>query len=489
MSEQKDTKSPEQPSKPEIKDVLIETKHSIRIHGDKIAYTAITGTLILKEESEKDGESEGEKPRASIFFVAYLRDGVENPAKRPITFSFNGGPGSSSVWLHLGVLGPRRVLMDEIGTPLPPPHQLVDNDYSPLDVTDLVFIDPVSTGFSRAVVGEKAQQFHGFRKDIESVGDFIRLFVTRYRRWSSPKYLIGESYGTTRAAGLSAYLQDHHSLYLNGILLVSSVLDFATLDFTPGNEKPFIFFLPTYTATAWFHHRLPDDLQENFDAAMQEARDFAMGEYATALMKGDKLAGEEYAAIRSRLARLTGLSEDYCDRSTLRINIFQFCKELLRADRRTVGRLDSRFAGIDRNSTGGEFDYDPSMSNIMGPYTSAFNSYVREELNYESDLPYATLSGKVHPWSYADHENQYVYVAENLRQAMTINPFLRIHVFNGYFDLATPFLATEYTFSHLGLDPSLLKNIEMSYYTAGHMMYIHQPSLERMKEVLTNFIV
>lgn len=489
MSEQKDTKSPEQPSKPEIKDILIETKHSIRIHGDKIAYTAITGTLILKEESEKDGESEGEKPRASIFFVAYLRDGVENPAKRPITFSFNGGPGSSSVWLHLGVLGPRRVLMDEIGTPLPPPHQLVDNDYSPLDVTDLVFIDPVSTGFSRAVVGEKAQQFHGFRKDIESVGDFIRLFVTRYRRWSSPKYLIGESYGTTRAAGLSAYLQDHHSLYLNGILLVSSVLDFATLDFTPGNEKPFIFFLPTYTATAWFHHRLPDDLQENFDAAMQEARDFAMGEYATALMKGDKLAGEEYAAIRSRLARLTGLSEDYCDRSTLRINIFQFCKELLRADRRTVGRLDSRFAGIDRNSTGGEFDYDPSMSNIMGPYTSAFNSYVREELNYESDLPYATLSGKVHPWSYADHENQYVYVAENLRQAMTINPFLRIHVFNGYFDLATPFLATEYTFSHLGLDPSLLKNIEMSYYTAGHMMYIHQPSLERMKEVLTNFIV
>jgi carboxypeptidase C (cathepsin A) len=481
-------KTPEQPAKPEPKDVIVETRHTIVINGEEIAYTALAGTLILKEESEKEGEAEGEKPRAAIFFVAYLRDDVQDRSKRPITFSFNGGPGSSSVWLHLGVLGPRRVLMDAAGGPLPPPHQLVDNIYSPLDVTDLVFIDPVSTGFSRAVVGEKAQPFHGFKKDIESVGDFIRLFVTRYRRWSSPKFLIGESYGTTRSAGLSGYLQDHHNMYLNGIMLVSSVLDFATLDFNPGNELPYIFFLPTYTATAWYHRRLATDLQENFHAAITEARQFALGEYTTALMKGNQLSDEEHEHIRRRLARLTGLSEQYCESSHLRINIFQFCKELLRDEQRTVGRLDSRFTGIDRDSVGGEFEYDPSLTNIMGPYTSAFNSYVREELNYESDLYYATLSRKVHPWSYAEHENQYVYVAETLRQALTINPYLRVHVFNGYFDLATPFLATEYTFSHLGLDSSLQNNIQMSYYEAGHMMYIHQPSLERMKTELNKFI-
>ena len=277
-------------------------------------------------------------------------------------------------------------------------------------------------------------------------------------------------------------------MYLNGILLVSSVLDFATLDFTPGNELPFIFFLPTYTATAWYHRRLAADLQENFNAAMQEAREFALGEYTTALMKGNSLSAEDHEHIRRRLSRLTGLSEDYCERSMLRINIFQFCKELLRDERRTVGRLDSRFVGIDRNATGGEFEYDPSMSNIMGPYTSAFSSYVREELNFESDLPYATLSEKVHPWSFSEHENQYVYVAETLRKAMTINPFLRVHVFNGYFDLATPFLATEYTFTHLGIDSSLQKNIQMSYYDAGHMMYIHMPSLEQMKRELKDFI-
>ncbi len=481
-------KTPEAPAKPEPKDDLVEAKHSITLKGREIKYTTVTGRIVLKEEAEKDGESEGEKPKAVIFFTAYTRDDVEPQARRPITFSFNGGPGSASVWLHLGLLGPRRLLMDNDGNPLPPPHQLVDNDYSLLEETDMVFIDPVSTGYSRPVVGEKARQFHGFKKDIESVGDFIHLYISRYKRWDSPKFLIGESYGTTRAAGLSGYLQDRHGMYINGIMLVSAVLDFSTLDFNPGNELPFILFLPTYTATAWYHKQLAPDLQADLGKALKEATDFAMGDYTLALMKGDDLAGAERARIRRKLARLTGLSEAYVEQTNLRIVIFRFCKELLRAKGRTVGRLDSRFQGIEHDALSADFQNDPSLSNIMGPYTSGFNAYVRSELNYQSDLPYEVLNGKVWPWSYAEHENQYVYVAETLRNAMTINPFLRVHVANGYYDLATPFLATEYTFKHLGLDESLRKNLSMSYYEAGHMMYIHIPSLQALKKSLSEFV-
>ncbi len=489
MTDKEPEKKPaETPSKPEPKDELVETRHTIVLNGKEIKYTTITGRIILKEETEKDGETEGEKAKASIFFVAYTLDDTNDKSKRPVTFSFNGGPGSSSVWLHLGVLGPRRLLMDETGNPLPPPHQLVDNDFSLLEQTDLVFIDPVSTGYSRAVIGEKARQFHGLKKDIESVGDFIYLYVSRYQRWSSPKFLIGESYGTTRASGLSGYLQDRHGMYLNGIMLVSAVLDFSTLEFNPGNDMPYILFLPTYTATAWYHKRLASDLQADLQTAINESREFAQGEYAAALMKGANLGVEERARIRSKLSRLTGLSETYIERANLRIVIFRFCKELLREQGRTVGRLDSRFQGIDRDPLGVEFEFDPSMANIMGPYTSGFNAYVREELKYLSDLPYEILNGKVWPWSYAEHENQYVYVAETLRQAMTINPYLRVHVANGYFDLATPFMATEYTFNHLGLDESLQHNISMSYYEAGHMMYIHNPSLAKLKTELSSFI-
>ena len=481
-------KKAEEPPK-EPKDELVETHHTITLNGKTIPYTAITGRLILKEEAEKDGDSEGEKPRAAIFFVAYTRDDVEDKSKRPLTFSFNGGPGSSSVWLHLGVLGPRRGLMDEIGNPLPPPHQLVENEFSLLDETDLVFIDPVSTGYSRPVQGEKAKQFHGFKKDIESVGDFIRLYATRYKRWGSPKFLIGESYGTTRASGLSGYLQDRHGMYLNGIMLISAVLDFSTLEFLPGNDLPYILFLPTYAATAWYHGQLAPEMQaKTVQSVAAEASEFALGEYTTALMKGAALQGKERARIRAKLARLTGLSPEYLEQTNLRIVIFRFCKELLRKAGQTVGRLDSRFKGLDRDRVGSEFEYDPSLTNIMGPYTAAFNDYVRGALNYESDLPYEILSPKVHPWSYAEHENQYVYVAETLRQAMTINPLLRVHIANGYYDMATPFLATEYTFNHLGLDASLGKNISMSYYEAGHMMYIHIPSLRKLKAELTAFM-
>ncbi|MSP14150.1 MAG: peptidase S10 [Chloroflexi bacterium] len=475
-------------SKPTPTDKLVSTHHSITLGGEEIQYTVTTGTMILKEESEKEGESEGEKAKASFFFIAYTRDGGADKTQRPVTFSFNGGPGSSSVWLHLGVLGPRRVQMDDIGNLPPPPYRLVDNTYSLLDVTDLVFIDPVSTGFSRPITGEKAKEFHGFKKDIESVGDFIRLYTTRYQRWTSPKFLIGESYGTTRAAGLSEYLQDRHGMYLNGIILVSSILDFLTARFDQGNDLPYILFLPTYTATAWYHGRLRADLQQDLRSTLNEVQRFALGEYAYALMKGASLSENERARIVEQLAQYTGLSAAYIERTNLRIEIFRFTKELLRDERRTVGRLDSRFKGIDRDAAGEIHEYDPSLTNIMGPYTATFNDYVRSELNFESDLPYETLNPRVWPWSYAQHENQYVNVAEALRKAMTINPYLKVFVANGYYDLATPYFATNYTFNHLGLDPSLQRNITMAYYEAGHMMYIHLPSLVQLKQDLAGFV-
>jgi carboxypeptidase C (cathepsin A) len=478
--------------KPVPGDQLVETRHSVTIAGKEIRYTVTTGTMVLKEESEKKGEnggaSEGEKPKASFFFIAYTRDDIEDRSGRAVTFSFNGGPGSSSVWLHLGVLGPRRVLMDEIGAPLPPPYRLVDNEHSLLDLTDLVFIDPVSTGYSRPVEGESAKEFHGFKKDIESIGDFIRLYTTRYGRWLSPKYLIGESYGTTRAAGLSGYLQERHGMYLNGIMLVSSVLDFQTLEFEPGNDMPYVLILPTYTATAWYHGRLAPELQKDLRSTLAEVEVFALGEYALALMKGAALPEGERETIVGKLARYTGLEAEYIEQCDLRVVLHRFTKSLLRDQRRTVGRLDSRFKGIDRDAAGEGPEYDPGMSDILGPYTATFNDYVRRELRFESDLPYEVLNFRIRPWSFAEHENQYVNVAETLRKAMTINPHLRIFVGSGYFDLATPYFASDYTFNHLGLDPELQGNISASYYEAGHMMYIHLASLARMKEDLARFI-
>jgi len=473
-------------------DRLVVTRHRVTIDGRDIHYTVTTGTIILKEEKEENGDrsgaSKGEQPKASIFFTAYTLDDVSDVAARPITFSFNGGPGSSSVWLHLGMFGPRRTVLDDDGRPLPPPYRLTDNEYSLLDVTDMVFIDPVSTGYSRPTVGERAKEFHGFKRDIESVGDFIRLYTTRYGRWGSPKYLAGESYGTTRAAGLSGYLQDRHGLYLNGIMLISSVLDFQTLAATPGNDLPYIVYLPTFTATAWYHGCLAPDLQEDLHATLRQAEEFAMGPYTLALMKGASLGAEERARTVEALARYTGLSPEYVERCDLRIEMTYFTKELLRARGQTVGRLDGRFTGIDRRNVGDRPEYDPSLAAITGAYTATLNDYVRRELEFESDLPYEILNPKVWPWSYAEFENSFVNVAETLRRAMTINQDLRVFVASAYYDIATPYLATDYTMNHLGLDASLRKNITTCYYDSGHMMYIHLPSLAKLRADLLEFL-
>jgi carboxypeptidase C (cathepsin A) len=481
-SEKSGKGKPEEKAKPEsaAKDTISETTHTVTIGGRAVEYIARAGLLSLKEDKED--------PKAQIFFMSYTLKDAKDPATRPITFSFNGGPGSASLWLHLGVLGPRRVQLDDNGFSEGPPYRLVDNEYSLLDKTDLVFIDPVSTGFSRTLGEEDPHQFHGVEEDVRSVGEFIRLYTTKYERWASPKFLIGESYGTTRAAGLAGYLQDERGLFLNGIMLVSSILNFETTDFEEGNELPNILFLPTYTATAWYHKRLPADLQSDLQAALTESKAFADGDYTRALMRGDAMSAADSAAVIKELARLTGLSETYIRQTNLRVPIFRFCKELMRDKRLTVGRLDSRFTGQDADAAGESFEYDPSMSNIMGPYSATINDYVRRELHFESDLPYEVLTGKVHPWSFKDYQNRFVNVATTLRSAMTNNPHLRVWVASGYFDLATPFFATDYTFSHLGLEPSLKDHVSIHYYEAGHMMYIHKPSLEKMKTEMAAFI-
>ena len=485
-SNDKETKEEEKPNKEPV-DIIVESKHSITIGGKKINYTVNTGIIILKEESsDRDKEAEDAKPKASFFFAAYTLDSVEDRSKRPITFAYNGGPGSSSVWLHLGMVGPRRVSMSDEGFMPQPPFKLVDNEFSLLDVTDLVFIDPVSTGYSRPVEGQKAREFHGFRRDIETVGEFIRLYTTRNKRWTSPKFLLGESYGTTRSAGLSGYLQERYGMYLNGIMLISSILNFQTAYFDPGNDLPYILFLPTYAATAHFHGKVKT--RKSLASFLKEVEVFAANEYTLALAKGSSLTNQERKVLASKLSEYTGLDEDYILRSDLRIEIFRFTKELLRSKNRTVGRLDTRFIGIDRDSVGENFEFDPSMAAITGPYTATLYDYLRVELNFESDLPYEILNGKVWPWSYAENENKYVNVAETLRSAMSTNPYLKVHVANGYYDLATPYFATRYTFDHLGLDPSLKDNISMSYYPAGHMMYIQIKSLEVLKNRLVEFI-
>jgi carboxypeptidase C (cathepsin A) len=473
--EARDTKPPA-----EARDQISTTQHTVSVGGTAINYTARSGTMIMKDE-------EG-KPRASVFFTSYTKDGAD-PAKRPITFTFNGGPGSSSVWLHMGAFGPKRVnYLDDAGHAAKPPYRLVDNENSILDVTDMVFIDPVTTGFSRAIPFADANKFHGVDADVQSVGEFIRLWTTRYSRWASPKFLAGESYGTTRAAGLSGWL-GRQGVYVNGIVLISSILNFETTSFDTANDLGYVLFLPTYTATAWYHKRLSPDLQNGtIENAVAMSETYALGPYAAALMQGDRLSDDERGKVAAHVANLTGLPRDFIERANLRISLGRFDKELLRGQRRTVGRLDSRFTGIDKDSAGEAPEFDASYAAIFGEYTAAFNDYVRRELKFETDLPYEILTDKVRPWNYDRAQNRYVDVAETLRNAMSQNPYMKVYVANGYYDCATPFAATRYTFARLGLDPEVRKNVSMSYFEAGHMMYIDRPSHARLKKDVAEFI-
>jgi len=461
---------------PEPVDHVVTTEHTINVHGQAISYTATAGTLVIKREDQR--------PLASMFFVAYTRNDQKNNAAWPLTFAFNGGPGSSSVWLHMGALGPKRVsVANPEGQQPAPPYTLVDNESTILSLSDVVFIDPVTTGFSRHAPGEDPDQFHSVHGDLQSVAEFIRLYLTRYQRWSAPKFLAGESYGTTRAAGLSQVLLQN-GIFLNGITLLSSVLNFQTISFAPGNDLPYILFLPTYTATAWYHKKLSGDLARDFKKAINEARQFAGGEYTVALMKGTSLSDQERSQIAAKMARLTGLSQKFIEEANLRISMSRFAKELLRDQRRTIGRYDGRLEGIDEDAAGDRAEYDPSYAAVQGVYTAMFNDYVRRELNYSSDLPYEVLTSKVQPWSYGRSQNRYLDVAENMREALTQNPAMHVLVGAGYYDLATPFFAAEYTVNHLELDPTLRSHVGLYYCDAGHMLYMKKACLDSFHDAM-----
>jgi carboxypeptidase C (cathepsin A) len=476
MAEGPEEKKPQE----EEKYPLDFTKEPVVTHHSlgNLSYTVTAGLLPINDELGQ--------PEAGIFYMAYTLDGVDGQSRRPLMFSFNGGPGSSSVWLHLGAVGPRRVQLEPDGDRPSPPYNLLENPSSWLEHTDLVFIDPVGTGFSRPVKKDGGKKFWSLEGDIQSVGEFIRLYLSRNKRWASPLYLVGESYGTTRASGLVGKLIDR-GISFKGIVLVSSILNFQTARFVKGNDLPYVLFLPTYAATAWYHKKLPG--RRTLASAIRAAEQFAP-EYMLALAKGDRLTSAERRSLIGKLSKITGLDPAYVDSTDLRIQIHRFCKELLRTEKRTVGRLDSRFKGIDATAASEVPDFDPAMSVVLSPYTAMANDYIGRVLGYETDTPYYISNPEeLHKnWSYGDAGKGLPDTSEALRSALTKNPFMNVFVASGYYDLATPYFATEYTLAHLGLDPTLRSNIRTRYYEAGHMMYVDESCLAKLKSDVAEFM-
>jgi carboxypeptidase C (cathepsin A) len=453
------------------------TRHSGTFGGQRISYTATAGETYLKD---KDGT-----PKASIFSTAYVKDG--NDPGRPVTFLFNGGPGSGSVWLHMGAFGPKRVAIpsdakDDGG----PPYPIVDNPDALLDVTDIVFIDPVGTGFSHALGKTDPKEYWGVTADAKSVAEFIRIWLTQNRRWNAPKYVGGESYGTTRSAAVANELEGaFNDVSLNGILLISTILDFGAQANVPGNEMPYVLFLPSMAAAAHYHGKVAD--APPLDAFVEEARQFAIGDYAAALLKGQALKGEERAGIRRRLARFTGLSEQYLEAADLRVTDQRFYKELLRDRGLTVGRLDARYTGRDLDNAGETPDNDPSFYGIDGGYAAAINSWVRDGLKFDTERQYVTI-GSVGDWDWNIERGDYKYyrsVAPYLGRAMRENSGLRLFVGQGYYDFATPFFGAEYALSRTGFPAD---RIEYRYYGSGHMMYVRDEDRAALSRDVRNFI-
>jgi len=470
----------------EPKDDLVTTRHTLRVGRARLTYTATTGRVVLREEVYEDDVFTGTKAKAEVFLTSYVVEQKDGAPTRPVTFAFNGGPGSSSVWLHLGLLGPRRVQMGDVDDLLPPPYGLVDNPESLLAVSDLVFIDPVSTGFSRAVEGGKAKGYHGFTGDIESVSEIIRLWTARNERWLSPKFLAGESYGTLRAAALADHLQSRYGMYLNGIMLISSVLDLGSIGLRePDSDRAFVGFLPTYAAVAHYHGKHG---RKSLSTVVRAAEEYAERDYPYALSRGARLTGRTRAEHVARLAELTGLDPGWVDRADLRIEHLRFFTQLLREQHLVVGRLDSRFTGPAAAGNAEVMDSDPSHDAIAGPYAAAWNHHVRADLGYESDLHYEQISAKVHPWSYSDFEGRSVDVTSRLARAMRANPHLHVHVAYGWYDGATPFFAAREVLEHLDIPATLRDNIEHRYYEAGHMMYVHEPSRVQQSKDLADFV-
>lgn len=480
FAQQKEEKKESKPIPETEKNV---TEHSVEIGGTEIEYEATAATMNIKNRENE--------PIAQFGYIAYTRTDLDNVSERPVTFVFNGGPGSSSIWLHMGAVGPRRVVLDDPNFN-DSGYTLADNEYSILDVTDIVMVDPVGTGISRAVGEKENKDFWGVEEDISSISNFINEYINENDRWASPKYLLGESYGTFRSAGLAPYLLDTYGIALEGIVLVSNVLDLRTITFGAYDDTSYILFLPSYAATAWYHDQLenkPDDL-ESF---LQEVRDFAVNEYSVALLKGDNLPESEHNEVLDKLEEYTGLERDYLDESDLRVPAFAFFKELLGEEEMTVGRLDSRYKGHSINPITANAAYDPQSAAISPPYQMAFMDYYHNELGFGRDKKYnfSAYSLPGFTWDWKRGGGWFPTspsTVGDLREAIIKNPHMKVQVQNGYYDLATPFFGTEHTFSHMDLPEELQENIELTYYEAGHMFYTRIPDLEKFKEDVARFI-
>ncbi len=474
-------------TEPPAKEQWSVTEHTIRVGGQVIPYTATAGTTLLK-----NGKGE---PIGLMYSVAYTRSDIKDRSTRPLAFLYNGGPGSASMWLHMGAFGPRRVQTTNGEFTPPAPYKLVDNAETLLDKTDLVFVDAMGTGYSRVTGKGQDKDFYGIDEDASAFAQFIVTYLSRNDRWNSPKFLIGESYGTFRSAVLGNLLQSRYSVDLNGIDLISSVLDLSTITFGSGDDRCYVYYLPSYAATAWYHKALanrPADLA----AFIEEARQYAQGPYASALFKGDKLPAAEKAAVAKKLSYFTGLSEDYLMKANLRVELGQFSAELMRSRGLTSGRIDSRFAGYTFDLLTENAEGDPEGPAVGGAFTALINAYNHDELKFGKDMDYHNFADAARQWNWKRQPRPGMRgffpgapnVQDDLARAMISNPRLQVQVENGYFDMATPFFETEFTMEHLGVAPALQKNIKLDYYQAGHMMYLHDEDRKALHDNVAAFI-